>query len=174
MGHEYLALLQHLAPGHPHVTDKNPGNLMFVGALHLAFPNAHILHIIRNPIDTAISIWTTPMRTSAPFVCNRENIVFAYKEYLRLMDHWRSVVPESRLRDFRYESLIEDPATSTRQMTDFLGLDWEEACIHPENNRHAVRTPSFWQVRQPLYKSSTERWRRYEPWLGAFRDLPTV
>jgi tetratricopeptide (TPR) repeat protein len=174
LGQEYLDLLQRLAPGAPMVVDKNPGNIMVVGAIHLAFPNAKIVHVRRNPVDTALSIWMTPMQTSAGFVCVRENIVFAYREYLRLMEHWRSVVPGSNFLDVEYESLIQDPETEIRRITEFLGLDWEEACLHPESNPQAVRTPSFWQVRQPFYKSSTERRRRYEPWLGPFRDLAAL
>jgi hypothetical protein len=144
---------------------------MIAGLLHLAFPNARIIHTIRHPVDTALSIWMTQMQTVAPFVCDRDNIVFAYREYERLARHWRSVMPADRYLEIRYEDLVLDSERVTRQMVDFCGLGWDEACLHPEDNLRAVRTPSFWQVRQPLYTTSIDRWRNYEPWLGSFRDL---
>ena len=168
---EYLQLLASTAPGFPHVTDKNPANLQYLGSFHLAFPGARIVCTRRNAIDTALSIWMTPMHTSAEFVCDRENIVFAYREYMRLLDHWRKVIPDDRLCEVRYEDLVSEPAVHGRRMVEFCGLPWEEACLHPEQNDRLVRTPSLWQVRQPIYKTSTERWRRYEPWLGAFAEL---
>jgi tetratricopeptide (TPR) repeat protein len=168
---DFLKLLSSIAPGFPHVIDKNPANLQVVGSLHLAFPNARIIHTRRNAIDTAISIWTTPMRTNAPFISDRENIVYAYKEYLRLMDHWRKVIPADRFMEVKYEDLVNQPENYARQLVGFCGLEWDEACLHPERNDRRVKTPSLWQVRQPVYKSSTERWRNYEPWLGAFEEL---
>jgi hypothetical protein len=168
---EFVELLSMIAPGFPHVIDKNPANLQVVGSIFLAFPNARIIHTRRNAIDTAISIWTTPMRTNAPFVSDRENIVFAYKEYLRLMDHWRQVIPADRFLEVHYEDLVDQPEIYARQIVEFCGLEWNEACLHPELNKRTVKTPSLWQVRQPVYKSSTERWRKYEEWLGVFAEL---
>ncbi len=168
---EYVNLLSSIAPGFPHVVDKNPANLQVLGSIHLAFPNACIISTRRNAIDTALSIWMTPMKTSAGFICDRENIVFALKEYARLMDHWRDVLPSDRLLDIQYENVTSDPGYQARRMVEFCGLEWDEACLHPEQNKRIVSTPSLWQVRQPIYKSSTERWKNYEPWLGAFEDL---
>jgi tetratricopeptide (TPR) repeat protein len=171
VGNAYLARLQAIAPGFPRVVDKNPGNSMVAGQLHLVFPKARFIHMRRNPMDTVLSIWMTPMQTGAGFVGDRENIVFAYQQYMRLMDHWRSILPSPQFLEVEYESLVEDPGTATHKMTDFLGLEWEEACIHPETNKNPVRTPSLWQVRQPFFKTSTERWKRYAPWLGPFAKL---
>jgi tetratricopeptide (TPR) repeat protein len=171
VGEEYLRLLAKLAPGFHHVVDKHPSNAMILGTLHLAFPNAKILHLRRNAIDNALSIWMTQMGNRADFVCSRENVVFEFKQYLRLMDHWRKVLPEQQMLEVKYESLVEDPVGITRGMTDFLGIEWEEGCARPETNPQVVRTPSFWQVRQPINSGSVERWKRYEPWLGVFREL---
>jgi tetratricopeptide (TPR) repeat protein len=168
---QFCSLLDTISPNKRYVVDKNPANCMIAGLLHLAFPNARIIHTIRHPVDTALSIWMTQMQTVAPFVCDRDNIVFAYREYERLARHWRSVMPADRYLEIRYEDLVLDSERVTRQMVDFCGLGWDEACLHPEDNLRAVRTPSFWQVRQPLYTTSIDRWRNYEPWLGSFRDL---
>jgi tetratricopeptide (TPR) repeat protein len=171
MADQFCALLETIAPGCRFVVDKNPANSMIVGLLHLAFPNARIIHTIRNPVDTALSIWMTPMQTVAPFVCDREHIVFAYRQYQRLADHWRSLIPADRYLEVRYEDLVSEREPITRKMIDFCNLEWDDACLHPESNPRSVRTPSFWQVRQPIYATSVERWRRYEPWLGVFREL---
>ncbi len=111
------------------------------------------------------------MDTRAGFVSNRENIVSALKEFERISDHWRQVVPPDRYLSIQYEDIVSDPEGSTRTLIEFCGLDWDDACLHPERNERTVTTPSFWQVRQPIYTSSHERWRRYEPWLGEFRAL---
>jgi hypothetical protein len=168
---EYLALLTALSPGFPHVTDKNPANLLAAGLIHLALPNARLIHLYRNPIDTALSIWMTPMRTSATFIGDKQEIVYAFQQHARLLQHWRSIIPANRFLDVKYEELIADPEGYTRKMVAFCGLEWDSACLHPELNKRPVRTPSFWQVRQPVYKSSMDRWKRYAPWLGAFEEL---
>jgi len=142
--------------------------------MHLAFPNMRIIHTRRNAIDTALSIWMTPMSTRAEFVSDRENIVFAYKEYLRLVKHFREILPEDRFLDLRYEDLVSQPDSQVRRLVGFCGLEWDESCLHPELNTRRIKTPSFWQVRQPIYKSSTDRWRKYEPWLGVFEELADV
>jgi hypothetical protein len=113
----------------------------------------------------------TPMNTTATFIAERENIVFAYKQFMRLMDHWLEVLPADRFMEVRYDDLVNDPETYGQKMAEFCGLEWTDACLHPESNKRRVLTPSLWQVRQPIYKTSTERWRQYEPWLGAFSEL---
>lgn len=150
------------------VTDKNPANVLALGLIHMAYPNARIIHTKRHPIDTFLSIYMTPLRTPPEFACNRENIVFAYDQYLRLMEHWRTVVPPDRLFEVSYEDLVADRERVTRSMIDFLELPWSDDCLRPDQNQRTVKTPSFWQVRQPVYSSSVDRWRRYRPWLGAF------
>jgi tetratricopeptide (TPR) repeat protein len=168
---KYLKLLECFRGDAVRVVDKQPGNLTMVGVLHAAFPNARIVYMRRHPADTAISIWTTWMKTSVPFVHNKANIVRAYRECEKLMRHWQEVVPADRLLEVRYESLVTDRERVTRQMVEFCGLPWRDECLHPERNVRQVGTPSLWQVRQPVYESSIGRWRRYEPWLGGFREL---
>lgn len=130
-----------------------------------------MIQMRRNALDTALSVWTTPMNTNAPFVGSREDIVYAFKQFIRLMDHWKDVLPPDRLLDVRYEELVAQPEQQGRRMVEFLGLPWDPACLRPESNQRRVRTPSLWQVRQPIYGSSVERWRNYEPWLGPFTEL---
>jgi len=171
LAEEYLGLLANVGPGANHVTDKMPANYLFLGLIHAALPNARIIHMQRSPTDTAISIYATPNRARIDYAHDKSSIVAAYKEYLRLMEHWRRVLPENRMTEVRYEDLVEDRVSISRQLAEFCGLRWEDSMLSPEANRRSVVTPSAWQVRQPIYRTSIERWKKFEPWLGPFREL---
>ncbi|MDR3689859.1 MAG: sulfotransferase [Fimbriimonas sp.] len=171
MGKTYVDKLKGVAPGYGHVTDKNPANYEFLGPIHVALPNARIVHMRRNALDTCVSIYATPNRVPVDFAYDRGNIVFAYRQYLRLMEHWRLVLPEDRFIEVNYEDVVTDRRTQLERILNLAGLPWDDAMLHHESNDRNVNTPSLWQVRQPIYTTSIERWRRYEPWLGEFRNL---
>jgi Sulfotransferase family len=97
--------------------------------------------------------------------------VFCYRQYQRLMKHWREVLRGDRFLEVDYEELVADSETGARQLIGFCGLEWEDACLCPERNERRILTASSWQARQPIYRTSVERWRRYEPWLGELREL---
>jgi tetratricopeptide (TPR) repeat protein len=165
----YLRLLASIGEGAARVVDKNPANLLSAGLIHHIFPNSPIIHLRREPIDTAVSIWMTD--ASAPFIADRENIVFAIREEIRQADHWLKVLPPNRFLDVKYEDLVADPEASIRRILEFCDLPWQDACLHPSEISTTVKTPSLWQVRQPIYQSSVAKWKRYEPWLREFREL---
>lgn len=167
----YHQLLRSIGPDKRRVTDKMPQNFMYLGPIHMIFPKARIIHCRRNPIDTALSIYFTPMKQTPDFAHDRKNIAFMFKQYQRLMQHWREVLPADRFLEVDYEELVADPEPVIRRMIEFVGLEWDEACLRHEMNERAVRTPSVWQARQKVYKTSVERWRNYEPWLGALKEL---
>jgi tetratricopeptide (TPR) repeat protein len=154
-----------------HVTDKTPQNFQALGLIHLAFPRAKVIHIRRNPLDNCVSIYTTPYEKSPDFAHSKESIVFAYRQYQRLMAHWRKVLPAEQFLEIDYEDLTTRPETVTRKLLEFCRLPWDDACLEPENNNRIVTTPSLCQVRQPINRSAVERWRVYEPWLGEFVKL---
>jgi tetratricopeptide (TPR) repeat protein len=162
----YVGLLQRLAPGKRRVCDKLLQNYMALGVLHSVLPNARIVHCRRDPRDTCLSVFTTPCSNPPPFAYRADAIAFAYAQYLRLMAHWRKVLPEDRFLEIDYEELVTDRERVSRRMIDFIGLEWNEACLYPEGNPRPVGNPSQWQVRQPVYGTSIGRWRRFEPWLG--------
>lgn len=170
LGAEYLQILEEIAPGKKRVTDKNPGNIVIAGPIHAVFPNARIVHMTRHPIDTCLSIYMI-RDAGFPWMHSKEDIVFAYEQYVRIANHWREVLPSDRYIEISYEQLVEDRETVLRRLLPFCGLDWSDACLEHETNERVVLTPSNWQVRQPIYRSSLARWRRYEPWLGAFTEL---
>jgi len=166
----YLELLGSLGGDKPHVTDKMPINYLFLGAIHLLFPNARFIHCRRHPVDTCLSIYMTRI-VPPEFSNQRDNIVFCYREYERIMSHWHAVLPTNRLFEIKYEHMVMDQERTTRDLLDFCGLAWDEACLKPERNERKVMTPSLWHARQPMYRTSIARWKNYEPWLGEFREL---
>lgn len=174
LGREYVDSLHRFGVGSRHVTDKMPGNYMFAGLIHEATPNARFIHVRRNPVDTCVSIWATPNHMPHEGGNQKSDIAFVYRQYLRMMEHWRRTLPADRLLEIDYEDLVSAPERITRQMLEFIGLDWDQACLRPHDNKRLVATPSAWQVRQPVYGSSVERWRRFEPWLGEFSQLLNV
>jgi len=172
---KYRMLLRGFGPGKKRVTDKMPLNFPYLGAIHMLFPNARILHCRRHPVDTCLSLLmnTLSLREAPNYLFEPEDTVFTYKEYFRVMKHWREVLPADRFLDVDYEEVVSDKEAMTRKIIAFCGLEWDDACLHHERNERAVDTPSKWQVRQPIYSSSVARWKNYEPWLGPLRELLT-
>jgi tetratricopeptide (TPR) repeat protein len=168
---DYRTLLAGISPTARRVTDKRPQNFHYIALIHSLFPHAHIIHCRRHPVDTCLSIYFQNFARRIDFAYDRGDLLAFYRQYLRVMAHWRSVLPADRFLEIQYEELVADREPVTRRMVTFCGLDWDEACLHPERNRRPVRTASLWQARQPVYRSSVARWRHYEPWLGPLREL---
>jgi Flp pilus assembly protein TadD len=168
---DYFALLRRIAPNALRVTDKLPANFRMIGPIHLTLPRARFIHCRRHPVDTCLSNYFTQFTKVQSQACSRDDLVFYYREYSRLMEHWRTILPPERLLEIDYEELIADRSAMTRRLVEFCGLDWDDTCLHPERNDRLIKTASVWQARQPVYRTSVERWRRYEPWLGELRQL---
>jgi len=168
---DYLGVLCAIAPKAARVTDKMPFNFLWAGLIHAAFPGAIIIHCRRAAVDTALSIHQTHFHAGFAFPTGGEDLVAYFRNYQKLIDHWRKVLPGDRFIEVDYEELTGAPEPVIRRMIAACGLSWNDACLQPESNPRAVKTPSKWQTRQPIYRSSVARWRRYEPWLGALRPL---
>src|SRR5271165_80009 len=168
---DYLGVLRAIAPTAARVTDKMPFNFLWAGLIHMAFPRAIIIHCRRTAVDTALSIHQTHFHPGLAFPTGGAELVAYFHSYQRLMDHWRSVLPADRFLEVDYEELTRAPEPVIRRIIAACGLPWHDACLRPESNPRAVRTPSKWQTRQPIYRTSVARWRRYEPWLGPLRAL---
>jgi len=168
---DYLGLLTSVSPDAMRVTDKMPYNFPFLGIVHWLFPRARIIHCRRNPVDTALSIYFNRFPQGIDFTFSRNEIVLYYQAYSRLMAHWRKALPPDQFLEIDYERLVADQESITRHMVEFCGAEWDEACLTFHETDRPIRTLSAWQVRQPIYGNSVERWRRYEPWLGEFRQL---
>jgi len=168
---EYIRRLEAIGHGARFVTDKYNDNFFNVGFLYLMFPNARFINCRRNPIDNCISMYMTPFRNKTELFRRREDILEYYEQYCRLMAQWRTVLPPERFLELDYEDTVANHEEATRRIIAFCDLEWEEACLRHEENKRVVNTASKWQARQPIYSTSVERWRRYEPWLGAFSKL---
>jgi tetratricopeptide (TPR) repeat protein len=168
---DYVAGLHRRAPDAIHITDKAPGNYFGIGLIHVMLPNAKIIHVNRNPVDTCLSCYTQLFLDSQMTqTYDLAELGRYYVEYARLMEHWRKVLPAGAFLDVQYEDIVADQETQARRMIDFCGLDWNEACIDFHKSKRPIRTASLTQVRRPLYKSSVERWRSYEKFLGPLLD----
>jgi tetratricopeptide (TPR) repeat protein len=168
---DYSDLIRSRYPGSGYVVDKMPQNYQSLGAIHLAFPESPIIHVRRHPIDTCLSIFTTAYSISPDFAHDLGSIGAMYEEYLRIMEYWRDHLPSGRLIEIDYEDLVDDPEPLLRDLCGRVGLSWDEGLLCHEKNPRQVVTPSAWQVRQPIYQTSRNRWHRFEPWLGPLRGL---
>jgi tetratricopeptide (TPR) repeat protein len=168
---EYLLFMRQHSASARRITDKMPGNYMHVGMIHAVFPNAKIIHTKRHPIDACLSIYFQNFPDGHEYKWDLESLAAWYEQYQRLMAHWRAVLPPGVLYESQYEDLVEDQEGESRKLLEFLGLDWEDGVLEFHKQERAVYTASKWQVRQPVYKTSTERWRRYEKHLGPLMDL---
>jgi Tfp pilus assembly protein PilF len=161
----YLGRLSKLAPEAQRVVDKQPLNFQHVGLIALMFPNARIIHCRRNVLDTCVSCYFQNFTNGQEYSFDLIHLGLFHRCYERLMAHWDKLLP-GRIMDVHYEELVADHEGVTRAMLEFCGLDWNDACAAPHETDRPVKTASRWQVRQPVYKTSLARWRRYEKHLG--------
>ncbi len=170
-GAEYVAGLKRRAPDALRITDKNPENFLATGWIHLMLPNAKIIHVIRNPVDTCLSCFTQLFaQNNQKNTYDLAELGRFYVDYFRLMEHWRTVLPAGAFLDVNYEDIVADQEAQARRMIEYCGLEWNDACLDFHKTKRSVRTASMAQVRQPMYKSSVERWRNYEKFLGPLLD----
>jgi tetratricopeptide (TPR) repeat protein len=163
---KYLDGLRRVARSAKRVVNKSLDNYRNLGLIGVLLPSAPIIHCFRDPRDTCVSCYMSSIQPKAyPFVTDLGDLGFAYGEYLRLMDHWRGVTPQPIL-EVRYEALVDDLEGESRRIIDYLGLEWDDACLQFYATGRMVRTASYEQVRQPIYRSSIGRYRRFERHLG--------
>jgi Sulfotransferase family/Tetratricopeptide repeat len=161
LGARYMAGIRALAPDAARVTDKMPTNFQLVGLIHLALPNARIIHSVRDPVDTCFSCFSILFATNQPFTYELGELGRYYCAYRRLMEHWRALLPDGVVLELRYEELVADLEGQARRLLAHCGLAWDDACLAFWNTQRPVDTASAAQVRQPIYESSVGRWRRH-------------
>jgi tetratricopeptide (TPR) repeat protein len=170
----YLRVLETKADEALRIVDKAPVNSDHLGVIHSVFPNARIIYMQRDPIDTCLSCYFQKFVLSLNFTMDLSDLAYYYRQHQRLMAHWRAVLPPGSILDVPYEELIVDQEGWTRKILDFLGLEWDEQVLDFHNTKRAVVTASFWQVRQKIYKNSVRRWRNYEKFIGPLLDLKNL
>ncbi|MBV9548325.1 MAG: sulfotransferase, partial [Alphaproteobacteria bacterium] len=165
----YLSELERLAPGAARVTDKMPANFFWTGLIHLAFPNAAIIHTRRDAVDTCVSCFSKLFTEDHPYTYDLGELGRFYRRYEKLMAHWHRVLPPGRILDVRYEDVVAELEIQTHRIIAHCGLEWDERCLSFHTNKRPVRTASVAQVRRPLYGSAVGRARAYEEFLGPLK-----
>jgi hypothetical protein len=156
---KYLERLARLNGPAIRVTDKMPMNFLNLGLIAALFPRARVIHCVRDPLDVCLSCYFQDF-VGVNFSCDLGDLASYYRDYERLMAHWRSVLPLPLL-EVVYEELVEDQEAVSRRLVSFCGLNWDDRCLAFHQNRRLVHTASLVQVRQPIYKGSVGRWRHY-------------
>jgi hypothetical protein len=152
------------------VVDKMPDNYLYLGLIATLFPRARIIHCRRDLRDVAVSCWMTNFR-HIRWAADPGHLAARFRDYRRLMDHWRKVLPVEAF-NVDYEEMVADFEGVARRLIAWCGLEWEASCLDFHKTDRPIRTASVTQVRQPIYTRSVARWRHYEQDLAAlFREL---
>jgi tetratricopeptide (TPR) repeat protein len=165
---EYRQSLGDMFPGAAYVSDKRPENYLNIGLIKLLFPDAKIVHTTRDALDNCLSIYFLHLDQRMNYALNLMDIGHHYRQYLRLMRHWKALYGPDIL-DIDYDALVQEPKPVVEELLSFLGLDWDERCLTVSPGR-AVKTASVWQVREPIYQRSSGRARHYEKELAELRN----
>jgi tetratricopeptide (TPR) repeat protein len=169
---EYRAALAEKFPqgqASRYLTDKRPDNFQLVGLIKRLFPDAKIIHTLRDPMDTGLSVFTQHLNLRvAGYSADLADIGHYYGQYRRLMAHWKSLYGDDIL-DFDYDAFVREPRPALEKLLAFLGLEWDDACLQFHTLSNTVKTASYWQVRQPLNTKASGRWRPFGERLAPLR-----
>ena len=169
LANTYLAILDGLSADALRVVDKMPHNFRYLGMIAILFPGARIIHCRRDPRDTCLSIYFQSFNQTHAYGADLTTLGKYYREYEKLMEHWKSVL-DMPVYEIHYADLVADQEKYSRELIEFCGLDWNEQCLSFHETGRDVATASYDQVRRPMYKSSLERWRCYEPFIQPLLD----
>lgn len=165
-GQMLVRRLAQRAQGQLRITDKMTSNFFFLGLLHVALPQARIIHIRRNAADTCLSCYSKLFLSGVDYSYDLGELGRYYVAYEKLMNHWRKVLPKDAFLDVRYEDVVADIEGQSQRILSFCGLPWDASVLSFHESSRSIRTASALQVRQPLYASSVARWKAYESHLG--------
>lgn len=143
------------------ITDKMPGNYVHMGLIAYILPNARIIHCKRDPIDNCLSCYKQNFARGQYWSYDLEELAAEYKRYQGMMDHWKSVMPD-RFLEIEYEETVNNFEEQARRLIDYVGLEWNDACLRPHEQDRPVLTASKGQVTRPVYKTSVMKWKKYE------------
>ncbi|MEJ2033555.1 MAG: sulfotransferase [Deltaproteobacteria bacterium] len=170
IGSDYLEKIRRQANDAEYITDKMPHNFLRVGLIKAILPHAKVIHCIRNPMDNCLSIFKMDFTGPHGYAYDLVEIGQYYNLYRALMAHWEEVLP-GFMYPLEYEKMVVDPERQTRNLLDFCGLPWDEACLHFYETERRVVTASLVQVRRPIYRDSIEVWRRHASQLEPLRKI---
>jgi hypothetical protein len=173
IGASYVERLRTYSASAERISNKMPSSFFYVGLIHLAMPNARIIHTRRHPIDTCVSCFTKLFAGVQNFSYDLGELGRYYRRYDELMAHWRRVLPADAMLDVPYEDMVEDFEPWARRIVAYCGLEWDDACLSFHETKRPVRTASASQVRRPIFKSSIGRWLAYKDLLDPLiKELP--
>lgn len=163
IGEEYIKSIRALCPDEKiiRITDKMPGNYQNIGVIASTLPNAKIIHCRRNPVDTCLSCYKQNFAVGQYWSYDLEELADEYLRYLEIMEYWRETLPEKFI-EIDYEETVTNTEVQARKLIDYIGLEWDEACLEPHKQKRVVLTASKAQVTKPVYTSSVQGWKRYE------------
>ncbi|WP_417450471.1 tetratricopeptide repeat-containing sulfotransferase family protein [Kordiimonas sp.] len=169
MGEIYLQNVRGMIGDIGRFTDKLPFNFLYCGLIKKALPNAKIIHLVRNPMDTCFAVYKTLFNQAYFFSYNLSDLAEYYTAYHKLMAHWSALMP-GEILDVSYEKMVTSPEVEGKRVAEFCGLDWVEDMAAVEKSSAASSTASAAQIREPIYTSSVENWRNYEKHLSPLHD----
>jgi tetratricopeptide (TPR) repeat protein len=170
---KYLDSIATLNSTKRYVTDKMPHNFKYIGLISMLFPNARIIHCTRNPLDNILSIYFQNFSGSHRYATNLKNIAHHYNAYNQLMKHWEKVV-EIPICTVSYEDMVIQQEQTSRKLLAFCDLEWNDEVLQFHKTKRSVGTASYEQVRQPMYKTSKDRWKNYEQHLGEIKEMLNI
>jgi tetratricopeptide (TPR) repeat protein len=169
IGQGYMDMLSYRLGDEPMFVDKLPFNILYLGYIAKAFPQARIVYVRRNPMDSCFAMYKQVFTWAYKFSYTLEGLGQFYVAFDRLLNHWRDVLGE-RLIEVPYESLVADQENQTRQLLEKVGLEFEDACLTPDKNESASVTASSVQVREKVHTRSVNRWKNYAEQLQPLSD----
>lgn len=171
LGRAYIESTASVSGDTPHFVDKLPLNYLYAGLIHLALPNARLIHLRRHPMATCYAIFKQLFQDAYPFSYSLTELGNYYVAYNRLMQHWRHLIPSTAMIELRYEDMVADTESEARRVLGFCGLNWEDQCLNFHTQTAASTTASAAQVRQPVHTRSVDQWRNYAEQLRPLRDI---
>jgi tetratricopeptide (TPR) repeat protein len=160
LGNDYLRRVAEYPREKPRFIDKTPWNFLYLGLIALALPNARIIHLRREPMDSCFALYKTLFRSGSPYSYDLGDLARYYFAYHKLMVHWRRVLP-GRFLDFDYERLVQSQESATRELLQWCGLPFEPQCLEFDRNTAPAATASAAQVREPIHARSIGLWKHY-------------
>jgi tetratricopeptide (TPR) repeat protein len=169
---EYLGMLNETVADKSsvRVVDKMPENYIHLGLISHMLPGCKVIHCKRDARDVCLSIYFQAFGPWVQYARDLETIALQYLGYVRMMERWREIL-DITIHDSVYEDLTADPEPNIRALIDHVAMPFDPACLEPHKTKKSVHTASIAQVRNPIYKSSRQRWKNYEKHIGPMLDL---
>jgi len=169
VGRAYRKRMLPIAKGAPFVTDKMLTNFLNIGLIRMALPDAKVIFVQRNLLDTAFSIYANYFEDHMHYFSDLRIMARHFRLVFDIMDFWQKIFP-GFIKRVRYENIVQTPENEIRGLLDFCGLGWDPACLEFHHSTRPVFTTSFSQVREPLYSSSIGKWKDFAELLEPFRS----